>query len=529
MWRWRFSSLALVGALAVIGAGCGGGDDSSSTTTTEAASDQSKSSATDEVDGSDSVELEKFDDAPAMIAAAEARVAPTDSPTRPGDAPYFAAWSGPRLPLAYMADPSADTVVSLGPTERDAESNVSPDGTAIATYVAADALEGDRYDIVATDTGKVVESIELTAGDSAGIRGELIWSPDSRAVLLSVGSGRILHRIGGAEVSQDVTSSSGLIAFASNDTTTELVACGETLTRLVVTDEPGAGQVVQTPANCQQIAQVYGTGGDPIAVYSSGWEMFSVQPGQDPASVFSAPAPSQDSVSMLIRGCGAIVTMTLEDNGGSEDQLKFHQVESGTTTAVPDWFAGSCPLLSADGTKAAYKTQQETVQVADLTAGSTVEVAKAGEPYAFGADGTKLLVQGGGTFIVGTDGSGGEKASVQIDEAGGRRWAFCRAGDTGKGLIFADDKVQLLDIDQDEAQPTEGLQLVEGCSTSQDEQWIVAGNLLVDLDSAASVVLPDIEIPSGDRVTEDSLAPGQAGDYSWFGPQVAVAGRAVTP
>ncbi len=173
--------------------------------------------------------------APALVVSRNGRT----SPLRSGSAntlTYFSsAYSGPSLPLAWLADPTAEPVVQL-PLGK--QHKVSPDGTKIVTWIKGSLLTPNRFDVIDIPTGKVIDSVDYTESAEPG---DVLWSPDSRSFLFNSGKNAVLHRIGGQTFRTGALHPAKTLHFASDADSTEWIRCNPTIQRYVVTDGEGDG------------------------------------------------------------------------------------------------------------------------------------------------------------------------------------------------------------------------------------------------------------------------------------------------
>jgi hypothetical protein len=147
-----------------------------------------------------------------------------------------------------------------------------------------------------------------------------------------------------------------------------------------------------------------------------------------------------------------------------------------------------------------------------------VLVARQGAPLAWSADGDELLVQGNGTFVVASDGSGGKEASVKIR-------AFCEVGAAGKvlaevtGATQADSGLVLYDISRNSATKIGEASLGRTCDVSKDGGWVVTGTTIVDLEEAAFTQLTRVD-SKGSYIRGEPIFP----DRSARSPRVVAGG-----
>src|SRR5262249_49138484 len=123
------------------------------------------------------------------------------------------------------------------------------------------------------------------------------------------------------------------------------------------------------------------------------------------------------------------------------------------------------------------------VVVVDLSNGKLTTVTRQGKPIAWSKDDSKLLVSGGGTFVVAADGSGGKKASVDLQSA----CVIPASGEVLAGVVDATTtqrELVLYDIASDSARNVGAGQISARCEVSSDGRWLLEYNTLVDLQTA---------------------------------------------
>ncbi len=437
---------------------------------------------------------------PPLLVADRAPFRATRNLDRTGD------FTTPDLPVIYLDNGAADPGRSATAPDESAEVVPSPDGSLVALRYSATAIDEARHEIVSLVDGEVVESVpyEPEGRDS----GTISWSLDGRGFFFPLGfSDGVLHRVGAGMV--EFSRVVAAVYLTSNEEATAVVICSSGNDQVAGVTAEGETFDGAFPA-CREMIQVVDADGDPYLLYIDDQRaVWRYDAGTEPTIVIPAEAGGYGR----LRQCDRVVSM-----------ISFEL----STAVLYDMFTGQqgdigeapgdvCPVVSPDGSRVAYQTAGGAVSVLTFGTGEITEVANAGVPWSFSADGERLLVAGGGTFIVASDGSGGAAAS--IDASSGR--SFCRAGESGLGLVATETGVVLFDVGTDTAMPLALDQLPETCFTTLDGRWLLAGGILVDLETRSSLDLHRVELASGRRIHDDASSGGErtVDAYYWLGPQ----------
>lgn len=522
----QFSSMAIVAALSLSLAACSesptpSADEApaSSTSAEDSAASQADTAAVTTVAPSTGGLPA---DAPALVVAKEGRRSPLKSGSTNTPKYFREAYGGPTLPVAWLADPTAEAVVQLrleAPLNQRYE--VSPDGTMIAVWVEGTAVEPNRFDVIAIPTGEVIESVEdTTLSPTLAVT----WSPDSRGFTFASSSDAVVHRIGGQTTRPESLRRAVAVRYASNDDVTEWIRCNPTILRFAVTDEEGTGSETSDDT-CVNMGQLVDSGGEwlvvgaryPDGIPASGEQLVVIRAGQEPKAVLVPDGlTSDDNYGYKVLGCGPF-GLVIDSNSRDNDSYIFDSA-SDRVVPAPGVDVEECPIGSSDGDAVAYAVRDGGVNVVTISTAELVEVARSGRPIAFGSDGESLLVDGGGTFRVATDGSGAAEASVQAAAVSGQTNSYCRIGDTGEVVVFTDDGLVVHDVAADVSYDVVGFGLPGSCALSQDGRWFLAGPLLVDVERAESWLLPAIGMPEGERGKVEEFDPGLVVDYRFADP-----------
>ncbi|MEZ5240038.1 MAG: hypothetical protein R2716_14160 [Microthrixaceae bacterium] len=523
---------AALGALALVAASCGGDEaaepedtspTSQATTTAEAGDDGADS-------GDQGASAAELDDAPALVATSQANLGSLLNPSEANELPAGMLNEGPRLPLAYMSDPTAEVVITNLDLEDDEDEVAAPLATRVAKPVLGTAVSGNTFEVTDVETGEVIDTHDFGTDRF----GTFIWAPDDSAYFDAAGKPRVLHRVGGGTASAESDNQIGQLAFAANDDTTEMLTCFAELTRFTVGDDEDSGEASGTD-ECDAVAQTFDEDGNPVALYTANGKLYRLDAGAEPAELLDVGAVSRGTFNEIgLQTCADTVQVVFSGDVGRPPAI--YDPRTGSLTETPtiaaegdvildEGNARLCPVMSPERDKMAIVAKDSTIQVVDVESGEAVKVAESGDPVAFGSDAETLLVYGNGTFLVAADGSGGEEASAQVSPGGAAVREMCAVGSTGKALLLTESGVVLFDIDADEATETPGTEIGPGCSTTPDGEYVVTNSLLVRTSDGEAAALPGIDVDTGERDTPDSIAPGRVSDYMWFGPQVVTPGH----
>lgn len=377
----------------------------------------------------------------------------------------------------HAADPPT---VTVGPLTRPDLFVFSPDSRYAAVTHAGDAVRKARVELVETDTGRAVETVEVDA-DQSEVR---YWSPDSAAVLVGGRSGTGTYTWG---------------SYGVDGST-------QTLTSNFVSTMPywgrGASQTkVVDCSTCSRVLQLMTSKGVPVSVAGTRQPSDGgIQAGRydvDTGAIirFDGELGSQG---LYGEACGRFATINGRSaSPGGAPIYALYDSDSGRV--IPSVAPKGCPVVSNDGTRAALGLADGSTSVYDLATGTPVQVARQGVPVAWSKDDSKLVVNGNGTFVVASDGSGGKAASITIT-------TFCSIGATGT-LLAVDSTspggaaLVHYDIATDSAKSLGKGQLNAACEVSRDGDWLVSDRTLVDLASGRSATLT-VRVTAGDRTTD---------------------------
>jgi hypothetical protein len=377
-------------------------------------------------------------------------------------------------------------------------------------YEEATAIAAERIVFVSLDDGSEIEALEVDS-EGGGVS-DIRWSPDGRAVLFRKGNRGVatLHRIGSEPVDTDGLrySSTG---FASDGQATTVLFCNRRDTTVLTIEQDGSN-LAQSAPDCLSLVQARDRNGNPFVLYlDSDYKIRRVAPGGDAAEV----VPSRSGWPGGLQACDRVVVAQTRAEGAT-----IYEVQSGRWAVVPSLDSGGCPVADADGSRVAYTTGTKSVEVVDLTEKTTVEVAVSGSPLAFDATGQKLLVAGGGLFVVNIDGSGGEPASVSLDAEIGQA-TYCRLGDSGKVLLSSPSIVGLYDVAADELTTLDLPQISSACFITDDAEWVLADGHAISVTEGQATSLHAVDLTTGERVRVDARTGGsKLTSFVWSGPFV---------
>lgn len=165
-----------------------------------------------------------------------------------------------------------------------------------------------------------------------------------------------------------------------------------------------------------------------------------------------------------------------------------------------------CPVASPDGTRVAVALASGGTISVDVATATPTLVARQGRPLAWSKDGSTLVVQGNGTFLVGPDGAGGKAASVTISR-------LCPLGTTGTllaevtGATPETTGLARYDIATDSASFIGKFGLDRTCDVSADGRWVVTSDVIIDLDESAATALRRND-PDGNKINGERRFPG---------------------
>jgi hypothetical protein len=141
-----------------------------------------------------------------------------------------------------------------------------------------------------------------------------------------------------------------------------------------------------------------------------------------------------------------------------------------------------CPIVAPGGTTFALAGPSGPVVVAPD--GSVTAVARQGVPLVFSSDGKYLLIRdGGSTYRVAVDGSGGVKASEQMSNG-------CAIAPEGLFVAHSatSNKAVIYEVATDTARAIDGPGEPGGgsdtCTVTMDHRWMTTSSSLLDLKTA---------------------------------------------
>lgn len=324
----------------------------------------------------------------------------------------------------------------------------------------------------------------------------------------------------GTGVPADVGVAISNAVFASNAEASSIVACARGQSQSVTIHGDGSASKIALPS-CYNPTQIVDDDGSESVVFgnlennaNSVWRLTA---GGDPEQIV-------DPVGQIGGAFSCQEIWVFQFGLQATDLWVLDLVTGASTPEFVQWRSG-CPVRSPDGSKLAAATVNRTVEVFDLETETVTEVASAGVPWAFSADGSRLLVAGNGTFVVSTDGSGGVEATAQSSND---NRVFCRAGHSGKGLMATAEGIGLFDVNENQFTPLDiGFRMATACFASEDSRWLLADGFLIDVQEAMQVDLHQVDVPSGLRVLDNARRSADSEDrlqsYVWVGRQEHIA------
>ncbi len=412
------------------------------------------------------------------------------------------------LPVAFVAHPNGVYRYEAVATP-PAPTFVSPLAQYVAVELAPTGIDPGSFQIKSLATGKVVETAEYQ-GSQPPQRAS--WSEDDRLLMYQDENTSYVHRIGGATV--DLKASGQLlyqVGYSSTADGSAFVGCGMggLLIAAIVPSGTTHGES-EVNAPCE-ISEELASNGNPVAVYSWKGGLYRLLPNgrvkQIPTASLGTP------LGRLTASCNGLVNFGVGAQGTA-----VYDVDSGVVTSMTQHY-GKCLIPSPDRKKYAF-FQPDGIYVVSAGSGKVTRVSRTGSPIAWSADGKMLLVRANGTFLVKADGSGGVKASAQLDETSNNPYLYCRVGDTGTAVLTTTSGLVLYTIDTDKAIALPMASLGAACGLTADQGWLVSGSILVNLHTGGATVLPAYDEKLGLTVTQPSTG---LADYRWSGPQWLVA------
>jgi hypothetical protein len=411
---------------------------------------------------------------------------------------------GPRLPVAHLATVDAASAEVLDHERRQAI--VDPSATIAAVYDEATAISPDRFRFVSLATGEDIDVVEF---DSQGVGFQnfrLQWSPDGSAVTFDASGTSIFHRIGSGSFEYQRTGNFSH-AFANSDLGSALAFCGPNRSAQFIIAEDGSVESEDLPG-CRSMIQAVDANGMPYVLFlDRDYALHRIDAPQAARIV----VPKAEGFPSALRTCNRVVVTT-----ANQGESMIYEMSSGEWALTRGVSLNGCPVSDGDGRLVAYLTGTNSVHVIDLVTDTSNEVAVSGVPWAFSESGDELLVAGGGTFIVSTDGSGGAEASVTAVAARGH--SFCRVGQLGLGLIQTETGVGILDIGNDSFTPLAMGNIGPQCLLSADAGWLLTNGHAISLEEEQAVALRGIDLGTGSWVREGNPIEGQViADFLWSG------------
>ena len=398
------------------------------------------------------------------------------------------AYGNVNAPVWYLANAGAVPRSSSGLDRQQTPPTViSANGRLAAVVRPQDAVNRGGVTVIDVKSGKEVDRIDV---DDARILA-VMWSPDSKAILVSGSEKLSLHRISGATASSaggDSTygNSLGVNVGFSSDGDTVSAATGAGL--LVADNRSGYFDPIARTAVVAQLDD----GGTPAVLYadtdasSLHRQTFRAVAGGTSRSL-SADFPTSNLQS---RACGRFLTWERRD--GTTYRWMVYDVTDDAEIDVGDASTTrqlDCPVVSPDAKQLAFAFD-DGVYVVDLASRKRTKVAREGVPISWSADSASLLVEGNGTFVVRPDGSGGKKANIAPTTTASR--IACRVADTGSVLFATESGLALFDVGANSARSvatSTSVGLDANCATSTDGTWLLTGSLLVDVRHATGSTL----------------------------------------
>jgi hypothetical protein len=386
---------------------------------------------------------------------------------------------------------SSDPEILLESTP-GSELTLSPDTRHAALTTPGDAVRGARLEIVEAASGDVEASFVVDADEIRVYQ----WAPDNSALLLwqrkSNGSATFgAYRVDDTEV--EIESESAVVSVS----------------RVVWDDVDGAIQPLSWTTSSSVPFTLTTTDGELVLV-TTGYNIEHGTYDMDTGRI----APFDDEYASE-RACGRFALLARSTTSGRDVAL----FDADTGDIVPvgrGEFGRGCPIESNDGSLAAVEFDGG-VSVVDLASGTVTQIARQGSPLAWGAGDSKVLVTGNGVFVVDSDGSGGNEASVEFGIHA------CVVGTTGTLVTVApngDDLVRY-DIATDSAEVLgigTTISRDDICEVSDDGDWLLVNNTLVDLVGGTA----SIWSPSAEQLVDiQRIGPIHIGDASWMGAAVA--------
>jgi len=444
---------------------------------------------------------------PSFAADTPPLVAVKSLPRAPG--PGEVGRAGPAGPFGFLDNAASERAVV---TETDAMIG-SPDGTMVAIREQATAIDDAAIRILSVASGQEIDVLDVDQPNLSGMA--IRWSDDSRALAFDIGRAQSLFYRVGTGVTIEMEAWTNDLQFAGTAEASTAVACGRSNSAATIADDGTTSQIELPP--CYNPTQVANEGDTLVAYTDRDNVLWRLAAGGEPEQL----APTAGRVS---GGAGCDGVWIFFSVGQDRQQWVIDLPSGSVAEELVDWGSG-CPIRSPDGTKLAHWIPTGGVEVLDLTTGLATQVANTGIPWAFSSDGEQLLVSGGGTFVVATDGSGGSEATAQ-STTGNR--VFCRAGDSGTGLLATQEGIGLFDVGRNLFTPIDvDLRMPRSCFTSADDRWLLADGVLVELSNGSALDLHQVDIPSGtrlhDRARPEPSSERRLAEFMWAGPQVHVA------
>lgn len=497
--RWqRLRRGAAVPVLAALAVGCSfaGGDDATAETVP---ADQTTSEVNEDAPGT----TEQQADGPAEDEAGTPTGAPGVLADGGGSALGFEA------PAAWFAAAGDEEPALVFDAERTFG---SPDGRYLAVETEPDAVDRGRFDILATDSDEVVDSVEYE-GQGAGVP---VWAPDGSALLVADEVSLYLHHVeGDTAVATFEPPVVGLDvhAIAADDSGAAAVVCDSGAVYALST----AGEPTVTPKEDSlgacRAAHTLDADGRSVGLVSLDGTVSRLAPDgtTTPVEVTNPTAEPYLSVSAP---CAGIITIAVNGDVGADPVSGVYVPAADAIVLADRTTTNACPQLSPDGshvTMSTVPTPGPLVSV-EVATGEVVEIARTGSAIGWSSDSSSVLLEGNGLFVVAADGSGeaevdGPEGITSLD-----RW--CRLMGTGLVLLAGGGDGVLYDIGSGRSTAVAEGELDGFCSVDADGSWALAGDILIDVEAGTTTALPRL-----DRTSLDTPVQGVLRHHRFRGPQ----------
>lgn len=409
-----------------------------------------------------------------------------------GTPPILAAYYSPSPSgnlLNYFDHLSSNPAVTLGPLPATDHYVLSPDSRLAAVEHAGDAVNKARLEIVATDTGQSVATLDV---DEDAVK-VAAWAPDSTAILASTSSSNSTHKMVVFRVdgTQQIVTADSILGTAES-----LPWIKGPSGTTVVDGCKGCGDAPFQLVSSKGVLAVFDylriPGRELVDPHGVSWGQFDEAGGTIVpfAGEFGQATGLKDEG---IFACGRFA-VAFKTTSSTQSAYSLYDSDSGKFTPIGYKSVGNrCPVASKGGTQLAFEST-DGVRVVDLATGKQTTVARQGHPIAWSSDGSKVVVMGNGTFVVAADGSSGKAASTTIHD-------YCVVGNTGVVITTSVSRnpgegtrpVDLLAYDPatDTATPLGQGQLVtdSACEVTADGKWVVTDETIIDVGAGHAAVV----------------------------------------